>query len=109
MEAEAGGGSWFVEDQSGEVKEIVFPVCGIVGVMIKIPDVGDLLLTQVTLGSLADTQQIIATAAGEPDQVERVFCQFTGRNELFRAASVGGCRECGEPGEFVGAGEGEVQ
>ncbi len=89
--------------------EVVFPVCGIVGVAVEVPDVGYLLLPQVSLSSLADAEQIIATAAGEPDQVERIVGEFTGGDELIGVACVGGSGECCEPGEFVGAGEGKVQ
>ena len=109
MEAEAGGGGLFVKDQSGEVPEVVFPVCGIVGVAVEVPDVRELLLSQAALSSLADAEQIIAAAAGEPDQMERIVGEFTGGDELIGGASIGGGGECCEPGEFVGVGEGEVQ
>src|ERR1700722_2419676 len=73
------------EELLGEVVEVVPPLGRVVSVAVDVPDVRDVLLFQVGMHALADAEELVLVAAGDPQELElllrafRVGNQFRGR------------------------------
>ena len=78
-----------LEDLLTEVPQVMFPVRGIVSMTVHVPCVRDLLLLQESLGFLADSQQLIFAAAGQPDEVILSSSRGGVRDQLFGWSGVG--------------------
>lgn len=57
------------KDALEEVVEVVRPMGAIVPVAVYVPDVGNVLLLQVRVNPLADADEPVLVAAGEPEQL----------------------------------------
>ena len=83
------GYNWLVlKDALNEPVQTAAPVLRIMAVAIDVPDVVDFVLLQKLMRSLADVDQTIFVAAGEPQQFELFFCFGGIGNEFLRAFRV---------------------
>src|SRR4029434_6734336 len=58
------------EDELREVEESVLPMAKIVAIVVHVPDVGHVLLLQVSVDALADANEAVFVAAGNPQQLQ---------------------------------------
>src|SRR3954470_19548941 len=56
------------KDPLGEIIEVVPPLGRVVAVAVDVPDVRDTLLLEVGVHALADAEQAVLVAAGDPEQ-----------------------------------------
>ena len=76
---------------------------------VDVPDVRDVLLLEIGVHALADADQAVLVAAGEPEQLQLLAGAVRVGHQLGRGLRVGGRGEGADPGEGVEVGQPEVE
>ena len=82
-------GSLLVEDDLGEMVQVVPPMRGIMPVAIDIPNMGNTLILQEPVRPLADADEVVLVAAGKPQQLQGPLGLGRIRHQFSRLFGVG--------------------
>src|SRR6185437_1485910 len=91
-----------------EVVQVISPLRRIVGMGIDIPDVRHVVFFQISMHALADVDQAILVAAGDPQQLELLGLVRV-RQKLLRRLRIWRRRETADPCESIDVCQAKVQ
>ena len=97
------------ENALREVEESVLPMVKIVAVIIHMPDMRHIFLLQVSMHTLADADEVVFVAGGNPKEFQLLRGGYGIRHQLCGGPRIRSGGEPAHPGEGIQIPEAEVQ